>query len=134
MFCSAKNPAARRYVVRSLISAGLVIVFAVLAAVSFHLWHLHGPLAYVVAVLPALPILGALVATGIYLGEEKDEFQRNLLVQSLLGGIGGTLALTTIWGYLEDYAKTPRMDLISVYAWFWIFAGVSYAVVRRRYK
>ena len=26
-----------------------------------------------------------------FLAEEKDEFQRNLLVQALLGGIGGTL-------------------------------------------
>jgi hypothetical protein len=134
MFCSANNPASRRYIIRSVISAGLVILFAVFAAVSFHLWHLHGAPAYLVAILPALPILGALVATGIYLKEEKDEFQRNLLVQSLLGGIGGTLALTTIWGYLEDFTKTPRMDLISVYAWFWIFVGVSYGVVRRRYR
>jgi hypothetical protein len=61
----------------------------VVAALTFKLGHPHGVLAYAVAVLPALPIAGALVGTGMYLGEEKDEFQRNSLVQALLGGRAG---------------------------------------------
>jgi hypothetical protein len=134
MICSIKNPAERRYVIRMWIAAGLCVLLAVVAALTFRLIHPTGPVAYLVAVLPGLPILAALVYTGVYLAEEKDEFQRNLLVQSLLGGIGGTLALTTVWGYLEDFAKTPRLDLIWVYAIFWAFAAVSYFVVRARYR
>lgn len=134
MICSIKNPAERRYVIRMWVAAGFCIVFAFVAAFTFRLSHPTGILAYLVAVLPALPILGALVCTGVYLVEEKDEFQRNLLVQSLLGGIGGTLALITVWGYLEDFAKTPHLDLIWVYAIFWGFAGISYVVVRARYR
>jgi hypothetical protein len=75
-----------------------------------------------------------LVYTGVYLAEEKDEFQRNLLVQSLLGGTGGILAVITAWGYMEDFAHAPHMDLIWVYALFWGFASVSYCVVWARYK
>jgi hypothetical protein len=134
MFCSFKNPAQRRYVIRMWVAAGFCIVFAFVSATVFRHLHPTGIPAYLVAVLPALPIVGAIVGTGLYLAEETDEFQRNLLVQALLGGIGGTLAVVTVWGYLEDFAKTPRLDLILVYAMFWGFAGISYGVVRQRYR
>ena len=134
MICSIKNPAARRFVVRMWVAAGLCVVFAVLAAPVFRLGHPHGVVAYLVAVLPALPIMGALVGTGVYLGEEKDEFQRNLLAQSLLGGTGVTLAATTAWGYMEDFARAPHLSLTWVYPAFWLFAGISYGVVWWRYR
>jgi hypothetical protein len=85
-------------------------------------------------VLPALPLIGALVGTGAYLTEEKDEFQRNLLIQSLLGGIGATLAATTVWGYLEDFTHVPHLDLILVYPAFWLFVAFSIPVVKLRYQ
>ncbi len=134
MFCSFNSPAERRYQIGSWIAAGLCILFALVAATVFRHLHPTGILAYLAAILPALPILGAIVLTGVYLDEEKDEFKRNLLVQALLGGIGGTLALITVWGYLEDFAKTPHLDLIWVYAMFWGFAAISYGVVRQRYR
>jgi hypothetical protein len=134
MFCSIKNSAQRRFVRTCWMSGGLVAVLAVVAALAFRLWHLKGALAYPVAVLPALPILWVLIETGRYLAVEKDEFQRNLLVQCLLGGIGGTLAVTTVWGYMEDFAHAPRLDLIWVYPIFWLFVGFAWPVVYRRYK
>src|SRR5580692_5581631 len=108
-WCS-ENPAQRRFLIRSLVTAILTVVFAFIAAAVFRLLHPHGVVAYLVAVLPALPILGILIALGVYLSEEKDEFQRNLHVQYLLWGIGGTLAVTTVWGYLEDFAHAPRLE------------------------
>jgi hypothetical protein len=134
MFCSIKSPAQRRFVRTCWMSGGLVAVLAVGAAAAFRLWHLKGLLAYPVAVLPALPILWVLIETGRYLAEEKDEFVRNLMVQCLLGGIGGTLAVTTVWGYMEDFARAPRLDLIWVYPIFWLFVGIAMPVVYRRYR
>jgi len=134
MFCSMKSAVQRRYVIRCWIGAGLVVLLSLVSAFSFRLGHLHGPLAYLIAVLPALPILWVLIETGRYLAEEKDEFQRNLLVQCLLGGIGGTLALTTVWGNLEHFTRIPHLDLILIYAIFWFFAGITYPVVSRRYR
>ena len=133
MACSMKAPA-RRFVRSSWMSAVLVSLFAVVAAVAFRRWHLTGPLAYPVAVLPALPILWVLIETGRYLAAEKDEFQRNLLVECLLGGIGGTLAVTTVWGYLEDFLRAPRLDLIWIYPIFWLFVGIAMPVVIWRYR
>ena len=134
MFCTIKSPAQRRFVRTCWMSAGLVVVFAVAAALAFRLWHLKGLPAYPVAVLPALPILWVLIETGRYLAAEKDEFQRNLLVQCMLGGIGGTLATTTAWGYLEAFAHVPHLQAVWIYPIFWLFVVIAWPVVYRRYK
>ena len=134
MFCSSKSPAQRRFARSCWMSAGLVVVLAVAAAAAFSLLHLKGLLAYPVAVLPALPILWMLFETGRYLAVEKDEFQRNFLVQCMLGGIGGTLATTTAWGYLEAFAHVPHLQTIWIYPIFWLFVGVSAPVVILRYR
>ena len=134
MLFSYNNPAQRRFVIRMWLMAALCALFSVVAALVFRLSHPHGVLSYLVAVLPALPIIGALVYTGVYLAEEKDEFQRNLLVQSLLGGTGGILAVITAWGYMVDFARAPHMDLVYVYPLFWVFAGISYWLVKARYR
>ncbi|MGB0063171.1 MAG: hypothetical protein WBP85_01900 [Terracidiphilus sp.] len=134
MECLTGNQALRRFKFRCYASGALVVLFAVVAAAGFRLLHLHGVLAYLVAILPALPIQWALVAVGQYLSEEKDEFQRRLHVEYLLWGIGGTLSVTTVWGYLEDFVKVPRLDLIYIYPIFWLFVGLAMPVVGRRYR
>ncbi len=134
MLCSTKSPAVRRFARSCWMSAGLVVVLAVVAALAFRLGHLKGLLAYPVAVLPAVPILWVLFETGRYLAVEKDEFQRNLLVQCLLGGIGGTLATTTAWGYLEAFVHAPHLQSMWIYPIFWLFVGLSVPVVMLRYK
>ncbi len=133
MWCIS-NPAQSRYVWRMLVAALLCALFSALAAVGVRFGHLTGVAAYLLAILPALPIVGALVVTGAYLREEKDEFQRNLYIQALLGGIALTLSMTTIWGYLEDFARAPHLRLAWVYPLFWIFVLVSFPVVWLRYK
>jgi uncharacterized membrane protein len=134
MICSGQNEAQRRYVTRSWMSAGLVAFLAVAAKLAFQQWKISGAVAYLIAALPALPIVLMLIATGAYLAEEKDEFQRTVLVQCLLAGIGATLAITTVWAYLEDFVQAPRLDLIWVFPMFWLFAGISYPVVKARYR
>ncbi len=134
MFLPMKNTAAWRYVIRMWVAAALCVLFSVLAAMVFRFGHPHGIPAYLVAFLPSLPIMGALAGTGMYLGEEKDEFQRNMLVQSLLGGTGALLAATTAWGFMEDFAHAPHLHLAWIYPAFWVFAGISYGVVWWRYR
>jgi uncharacterized membrane protein len=111
-----------------------VVFFSIVAVLLFRLLHLHGVVAYLVAVLPALPILWVLTAVAQYLSEETDEFQRRLHVEYLLWAIGGTLSVTTVWGYLEDFVRVPRLDLIYVYPIFWLFVAVAMPVVNRRYR
>ena len=116
------------------IAAGLCVVFTFGAAMGFRYGHLSGILGYVVAVLAAFPIMGALVVSAIYLAEEKDEFQRVVMIQSLLAGIGLTLSVTTVWGYLEDFTHAPHLSLVWIYPMFWIFVAVSIPFVWMRYR
>ena len=59
---------------------------------------------------------------------------RNVLVQCMLGGIGGCLGVTTVWGYLQDFAGARPLDPIWVYPIFWFCAALSYPVVKARYR
>ena len=135
MWCRGGSPVQRRFTFQRWIAAGLCILFALVSALAFRLGHPPAILAYPLAVFPALPIIGALVCTGTYLAEETDEFQRSLLVQSLLGGIGVTLSATPIWGNLEHFVHfAPHFDAIWVYPMFWFATALSYPVVRTRYR
>lgn len=135
MWCISASPAQRRFTIQMWVAAALCVLFALVTALSFRLGHPGGILAYPLAVLPALPIIFALACTGTYLAEETDDFQRSLLIQSILGGIGVTLAATTAWGYLEHFVHTfPHFDAIFVYPFFWFATALSYPVVRLRYR
>jgi hypothetical protein len=134
MTCTLSKMAQRNYVVRMALAAGLCVLFTAAAAMGFRFGHLSGVAGIVVAVLPAFPIMGTLVVTGLYLTEEKDDFQREVMVQSLLAGIGLTLSVATVWGYLEDFTHAPHMSLVWIYPMFWIFTGLAIPLVWMRYR
>lgn len=135
MICASNSAVQRRYARRIWLSALLCVLGSLAAAAFFRLLHHPSPwMGYPVAVLPALPILWALIATGIYLKEETDEFQRDVFLQALLVGTFFTLSLVTASAYLKDFAGAPALPLVWVYPLFWIFTGLGYAVVWRRYK
>jgi len=129
MICSTNNPAQKRFFSRFAVAMLLYAALLIPTIFAFVHYRPSGLLAYGLAILPALPILGMLVVVGLYLAEEKDEFIRNMQIQSLLGGIGGTLALVSVWGFLENFTKVPRLELLLVYPAFWGFVGLSTAVV-----
>jgi uncharacterized YccA/Bax inhibitor family protein len=134
MGCITNNPAARRYYRRLIVT---LLLYAVTLAVSIGVFiHFRptGPLAYALAILPAIPVIGILAVFGLYLAEEKDEFQRFIGVQAMLWGIGGQLAVTTVWGFLESFVHVPHLNPINNFAIFWAFVGVSIPVLLARYK
>lgn len=135
LLCQTGSVVQRRFVNRMWLSALFCVLCSLAAAAFFRL--LHHPALYLgwpVAVLPALPILGALMATGIYLKEEKDEFQRDLFIQALLYGTGTTLTVCTASAYLHDFAGVPSVPLLWIYPLFWCVTGVCYAALCRRYR
>jgi hypothetical protein len=134
MSWAIKNSAQRRYVVRSAISAGMLIAFSLAGKWALHTIHPSTAMSYLIGFAAALPIIGAVAATVYYVLEEKDEFQMNLFVQSLLVGMACTLALTTIWGYLENFARAPHLDPVWLYSIFWLFVGVATPFLRLRYN
>jgi hypothetical protein len=86
------------------------------------------------AVLPALPLIASIVVWGLYLLEEQDEFQRNVLIQSMLWGIALTLGVLTAWGFLELFVPVPHFQLYLAYPLFAFFVGVSTPLLKRRYR
>lgn len=134
MNCTTSNPASRRYTYRVLTANSFFFIFLVSDIVIFRHRHPAGILAYVLAVLPALPILAVLAAFGLYLVEVKDEFRRAIMVQSMLWSIGATLAVTTVWGFLESFAQVRHIEWIWVFPVFCFFVPISSALVRWKYR
>jgi hypothetical protein len=128
------NPAARRYLLRFLSS---MVVYAICVLISVYAFvHLkpEGYLAYLLAVLPGLPIVASLAAIALYLKEEKDELQRAVMVQAMLWATGGTLSVTTIWGFLENFVHAPRLQLLLIFPLYCFIWGLVTPFVQRRYK
>ena len=55
------------------------------------------------AVLASVPIIGTLIVIGRYLAGEKDEYLRQLVVQSVLWGFGLVMVADTFLGYIVEY-------------------------------
>jgi hypothetical protein len=76
-------------------------------------------LKYVVAILPALPIIGIFGAIGRYLVEEQDEYVRMLMVRQTLWASGFALSAATIWGFLESFNMVGHVESYYVAVlWF----------------
>lgn len=95
---------------------------------------LTGPLLWIVAAAPAVPILGVLAVMGLYLKEEPDEFERAIHVEAMLWGLGVVLAVSTVWGFLSNAEVAPAPPLFLIFPLFCASWGVGQAFIRRRYQ
>lgn len=114
-----RNPAQRRYNMRVL---GLSLAYAgALIGVSFVFRGSQptGPLAWALALLPALPLIGIFIAMGRYLIEESDEYLRSIVVRQSLVASGFMLIVTTCWGFLQSFGQLPHADFYwAAILWF----------------
>lgn len=124
----------RRYMRRFIPT--MIVYVAAVAGVSWAFDALSpaGPLAWALAIAPALPILAVIAIMGLYLKEEGDEFVRNVLVEAMLWGIGVTLAAMTVWGFLEVYADAPKLPSFMAFPIWCGAMGLAQPLVRRRYQ
>lgn len=134
MTCFPTSAAGRRYTSRFFPVMAMYVITLFFAAWYIPRFHPSGPLVYAIAVLPAIPIIGIIAVVGLYLAEEKDEFQRTVLVQSMLWSMGLTLATTTVWGFLENFANTVHFQPYLAFPLFWFFVGVVTPFVKSRYR
>jgi hypothetical protein len=129
-----KNPAVRRFYLRTAATTSSYIVLTILIGLYFYKFRPHGPLAYALAVLPTVAILGNIIAIGLYLIEDKDEVQRSLMVELLLWGLGGVLVFTSAWGSLETFTHFRHFNPTYTYTVFWLCVGVGVPFLQRRYR
>ena len=113
------SPAMKRYN-RRVLWLSLLYAACLLAAIFGFKHKLFGGLiAYIAAILPALPIIGIFGAMGRYLFEEQDEYVRMLTVRQSLWASGFALSVATIWGFLESFDLVEHVDSYSVaIIWF----------------
>jgi hypothetical protein len=132
--CLPKSPANRRYLKRFVVTMGAYVIFLLLASWAFKHHHPVGPVAYGLALLPALAIIGVIISVGLYIAEETDEFQRNVMIEAMIWAVGATLAFTTVWGFLEMFVHIQPLQPFIVFPLFWFVEGIATTLLKLRYR
>jgi uncharacterized YccA/Bax inhibitor family protein len=114
-----KSSARKRYNWRAVWLSLLYALFFTGAVYGFKHQLIAGPMGYLAAIVPALPIIGIFAAFGRYLVEEQDEYVRMLMVRQALWASGFALSVATVWGFLESFGLVEHVDAYSVaIVWF----------------
>lgn len=115
----SRSLAVRRYNQSAIVLALLYAAFLMAAIYAFTHQLVSGPLAVVVAILPALPIIGMFAAMGRYLMEEKDEYIRMLTARKSFYATGFALSVATVWGFLEAFELVGHVEAYYIAVlWF----------------
>lgn len=85
--------------------------------------HSQGAQLVVLAALPLVPILCMLAMVGMYLQKETDEFQRQVMVRSMLGAIAVALATNFFAGMLRGLGAIPSWPPFAEFVVFWFAFG-----------
>jgi hypothetical protein len=111
------SAAVRRFS-RRIWPAFLLYVVALIGAIrALESESVVGALRYAIGVLPALPLIGVISLVVQSMLSEDDEFQRVLWAEAMLWGTAITMAVTTVWGFLE-VAGAPHLSLVWVFPFF----------------
>lgn len=113
------NSARQRYSLRMILFMGAYAALLFGSKALFQSVQDNPALAYGLAILPALPVLGVFWAMGRLLIEEQDEYIRDQLVRQSLIATGFALSVATIWGFLESFDLAPHIDAyFTAILWF----------------
>lgn len=113
------GPARRRYYRRMI--TFLVLYGAIMGLIFWARGQGYvpqGPVRYLVALAPALPICGVIWAILRFVVEEEDEYLRHLHIQGVLVATGATLCICTAWGFLASFAGVKTPDMMYVFVIF----------------
>jgi hypothetical protein len=114
--------AMRRYLKRLAVLMVLYIVILIGAKLAF---RQTGPLAYALALAPALPLIGVFWAVFRLLLEETDEYMRLLLVRQTLFATAFCQVVMTVWEWLQNFDLVPPGNGGFGTA-FWWFVGLGF--------
>jgi hypothetical protein len=128
----ATSRALKRYNRRVIILSLIYAAFLLAAVYLFKHQLLSGPIAWVAAILPALPIVAILFTVGRYLTEETDEYLRLMMTRQALIASAFTLSIATVWGFLENFGLVPHV--YAYYAQILWFAGLGLGKLINRFQ
>ena len=125
---------ARKFRKSGLIAVGAYEVLFISAYYVAHRIHPTGIELWMLAVLPALPILIVIGLFGRYLRDEKDEYKRDLAVRCLLWGTAGMMSVNLFSNYLRIFGWKGQFFPFSEFFVFLVFmaaAKLSYRMSNR---
>jgi hypothetical protein len=119
------TPAMRRYNWRFLVmSFGYVLTLFAALGTTRHM-TIEGPLLWVLALLPTIPIMGMIWTIARLLVEETDEYQRMRMVRASLIATGVLLVAATLWGFLEMFGLVPHVENWAAFPIWAIGLGIG---------
>jgi hypothetical protein len=121
----ARTPAWKRYNWRVVWLSLLYCAFLLPAVYGFKHQLVPHSIAYLVAILPALPIIGIFAAIGRYLVEEQDEYVRMLMVRQTLWASAFTMSVATTWGFLDNFRLVGHVDGYWIVAVWYFGLGIG---------
>jgi hypothetical protein len=105
----AAGPAIVRYTKGIAVTTMLYVLGLGVAIMLDRRMDLVGATAFLIALLPAIPILGMIWVMGRYLVEEQDEYLRHKAMIASLVGLGLVLSVGSFWGFLETFGLVPHV-------------------------
>lgn len=124
----------QRLSVRQTLAVLAYIVVLIASMGANQEFHLAGPAQWLVALAPAIPLLGAIAMIWLYLKEEKDEFQRTVFIHAQVLAMGATLAICTVYGMLEAFGIVRHIQLWYVFPFFILCSTPARSLVSGRYR
>jgi hypothetical protein len=134
--CKApKNPADREYRRRCQVIACFSLVFYI-AFSQLSLRYPHGVLSLVLAGLAGACFFTELVSLGFLTMRLRDEFQRILLTRSFVWATVITMALSTVWGFVElhSHGTVPHVPILALPAILIFITAAAKLLIFRRYR
>jgi hypothetical protein len=128
----AMAPYMRRYTFR-ILGFGMTYAASFIASVMLMKSN-HAPsgaLAYLVATIPGLLVVGMIWSILRLLIECEDEYQRLLFTKTVLLATGIALSMATVWGFLETFDLAVHMPGYVVAVIWFAMIGVAGWIVRR---
>jgi hypothetical protein len=107
----------------------IVVLFA--SKRAFEALEPQGPIAWALAIAPALPLIGVFWAVMRLLVEETDEYIRMLFVRQCLFATGFCLTIVTVWQWLQNFDLVPPGNGGFGAAFFW-FVGLGVGALYNR--
>ena len=127
-FSATAPPAVRRYLQGILLTMGGYLL-ATFGTTSFvHHTHPRGAVVYCLSAIPSFCIFAMLAVVVIYLRDEKDEYQRMLVVRSLLAATFVGLALDAYVDFLRSFGDLPALPPFTSFVVFWVVFAIAQAV------
>jgi hypothetical protein len=127
-FSKTASPAVRRYTQGILLTMSGYVLAVLGTTFYVHAHHPTGIMLYALSAIPSFCIFAMLGVVVIYLRDEKDEFQRVLVVRALLTAAFAILALSAYMDFLRSYGNLPALPPFTDFVLFWMIFGLAQAV------